>query len=142
MRTILVLVLGVALALPLYMAIDSMYGQFMGPGGLNPNFVTLISAWRAMGGTAQPLSAEQLQGAGGGMPSFGAGGGAGFPGGGSPPGGLGGRQPVAITDGLDLSRAPGQSGGDLLWLAVPAILGAGIEIGSTALTRRRREAGA
>jgi hypothetical protein len=127
LRTILVLVFGLALSLGLYIAADSMFGQFMGPRGMNGNFITLISTWRALGGSAQPLGSERAAG------------GAGL---GNPFGGPGERAQVPITDGLEPSLALGQTESDLVWLAIPAALGAAIEIVSTAATRRRRRAAA
>jgi hypothetical protein len=126
MRTILVLLLGAALSLVLYVAADSSFGSMIGPNGLNPNFSALISTWRALGGTAQPLGV----GAGGGM-------GGGF-GGGLGGGGLGGHS--GLSDGLDLSRAPGQTGSDLLWIGIPALIGAAIEIDATYIRRKRKRA--
>jgi hypothetical protein len=120
MRTILVLVFGVVISLGLYIWADSTYGEFMGPGGLNPSFSTLISTWRSLGGVAAPIDAGQMGG------------------GGSPFGG-GGHQ-EGLADGLDLEKAPGQTGSDLLWIGVPALIGGVIEIVWTAVNRRKRKA--
>lgn len=133
MRTILVLLAGAALSLVLYMVADSSFGSMIGPNGLNPSFSALISTWRALGGTAQPLDAGG--GAGGGP--FGGGGGGGF--GGDQGGGLGGHS-AGLTDGLDLSRAPGQTGSDLLWIGIPALIGAAIEIDAIYIRRKRKRA--
>lgn len=139
LRTIIVLVLGVALSLGLYIAADSALGQFMGPRGMNGNFITLISMWRALGGSAQPLGADRAGGTDGQMPPFAIGGGGGL-GGGAGFGGSGERRQVPITDGLELSLAPGQTGSDLVWIGIPALIAAVIEIVWTRPARRRRAA--
>ncbi len=135
MRTILVLLLGAALSLVLYVAADSSFGSMIGPNGINPNFSALISTWRALGGTAQPLDAGSGGGPFGGM---GGGFGGGFGGGGFGGGGLG--RHSGLTDGLDLSRAPGQTGSDLVWIGIPALIGAAIEITATYTRRKRKRA--
>jgi hypothetical protein len=121
LRTILVLLFGAALSLVLYIAADSAFGQMVGPRGLNQNYMTLISAWRALGGSAHALGTGG-QGFGGG---FGRGGG-------------GGRRAGGLTDGLNLDAAPGQTGSDLIWIGIPALLGAAIEIEAMYLRRRRK----
>jgi hypothetical protein len=141
LRTVVVLALGVLVELGLYAALEPAFGQFMGPDGPNPNFIALTSTWRALGGHAAPLSAEQLSGAGG-MPGF-AGSGPGGPAGGGPFGGGpfgagGGRPATPLGEGQSLPDAPGQSASDLLWIAVPALLGGVIELGFVALRKRRR----
>ena len=74
-RTILVIVIGIVVSVAMYFPLNSTYGQFMGPNGPNPNFMSLISAWRALGGAARPLTSETMGRAGGGGPPFAASGG-------------------------------------------------------------------
>jgi hypothetical protein len=155
LRTILVIVAGVALSLVLYIAGDMAFGHLMNADGtINSNFSALTSVWKALGGTAGPIDTERAQGGGpfggmggqapaldgssegGGMPPFAGGMGGGF-GGGLRGGGR--RQPVGIAQGFDPSRAPGQTGSDLLWLGIPALLGAAIEIDATLLRKRRQK---
>ena len=140
-RTIVVVLLGVVVGIGLFLWLQPTYGQFLGAQGMNPNFASLVSVWQALGGTAAPLSAEQLQGASGGMPPFagGGGGGSGFGGGfGGGPGGGGPGAHDSLADGLNLAAAPRQTGSDLLWIAVPAVLGAVIELAYRASSRRKR----
>jgi hypothetical protein len=125
MRTLLVLVFGVAISLGLYVWLDSAYGSFMGPGGMNTSFTSLISTWRAMGGSAQPITGDRPSFGGGGMPGLAGG----FPGGGE-------HETVSWTHGLELERAPGQTASDLLWLGLPALLGGIVELVVTLMRRR------
>jgi hypothetical protein len=154
LRTILVIVAGIALSLLLYIAADLAFGHIMNADGtINSNFSALTSTWKALGGSAGPIDAERTQGASpfggmggqapalddsdiqGGMPPF-AGGRGGF---GAGLRGGGRAQPVDIAHGFDPSQAPGQTGSDLLWLGIPAVIGIAIEIDATLLRKRRQK---
>ncbi len=130
------MLLALILALMLYVVLDASFGQMMGPGGLNPRFATLIGVWKALGGSADPLDATAMQermGASGsllgGAPGFAAG---------SPFGRAGARGPVSLDEGLDLAKAPGQAGHDLLWLGASAFIAALVEMLWVSVSRRAR----
>jgi hypothetical protein len=132
MRTVLVVLLGVALGFVLYVAANSMFGQMVGPFGMNENFAALISTWRATGGSADAIGGDSESD--GGPRGFGGGGL-----GGGRFGEMGEHRAVPITKGLHLSSAPAQTGSDLMWMGIPAAGAVLFEIGLTALTRRRRK---
>lgn len=166
-RTLLVIVAGAALSLVLYIAADVAFGRMVNAdGSFNANYSALIATWKALGGSAGPIdgrhresgaprlggtarpSRENARGAAlgsssepdGDMPRFPGSNGRGMAGG---FGALGlerrAPRPAGITHGVDLTRAPQQTASDLLWLGIPALVGAAIEIDATLLRRRRQK---
>lgn len=168
LRTILVIVAGIALSLVLYIAADVAFGRMVNAdGSFNTNYSALIATWKTLGGTAGPIvdgggpvgggrtggltpqsGGMDARGAtlgdrseqDGDMPRFPGSGGGGMSGG---FGALGlsrrAPQPVDISHGFDPNRAPKQTGSDLVWLAIPALIGAAIEIDATLLRKRRQK---
>jgi hypothetical protein len=120
LRSFLVLVIGIAVAFVLYIATDLSLDPSAGPFSMNPNFSAVVSAWRALGGVAGEIEI----GGEGGMPPFAGGGEGGAPFGGR----RGGRHGTGFGEGINVERALGQMGSDLLWIGVPALLGVIVEL--------------
>jgi hypothetical protein len=97
-------VVGLLVSLGLYIGLDSKYGSLIGPGGMNQDFMSMVSLWQQMGGMAQAVEEEGCSGD------------------------CERGEPVAIAHRIDLTSAPGQTKSDLLWIGIPALIGAGIEI--------------
>jgi hypothetical protein len=117
-RSLLVIVIGVAVSFALYVAADQWLDMSSGVT-MNSNFSPVFSAWRELGGTVGPIEI------GGG--EMGGEGGAPF---GGPPflSGRGGHHAAGFGEGIDVERAGAQFGSDLLWIGVPALLGVAIEL--------------
>lgn len=122
MRSLLVILFGVVVSFVLYVATDQSLGSGTGMLGINPNFSTVMSTWRALGGTVGPIDMSGGGGtspfAGGGMPS------------GGPPflSGRGSRHASGFGEGINVERASAQFGSDLLWVGIPALLGVAVEL--------------
>lgn len=139
MRTILVLLIGAVVAFLLFIVADLSLGTGMGPMGMNPNFSAVIGAWRALGGGVDVGSGRATGGMRGDSPSpFGMAEGASPFAGGGFGGGRRGHHSAGFGEGIDLERALGQAGSDLVWLGIPALIGAAIELNAWNGRRRRR----
>jgi hypothetical protein len=99
LKTVIIMLLGIVVALILHDVVDARFSMSMGPGGMSPGFAWLLKMRAAENGGQIAPSFEELGMSGG---ALGMGGlSQGFPG---APGIDAERSP--LTDGLDLSNAP------------------------------------
>lgn len=142
MRTALVILIGAVVAFLCYIAADLSLGSGASPAGMNPNFSAVISAWRTLGG-----SAGHIEGGPDRAREFGDGRGPA----GEPPsadarerfeGGFEGRgrghRGSGLGEGISLDRAIPQIESDLVWIGIPALIGAAIELVFWYVRRLRR----
>jgi hypothetical protein len=136
MRSLLVLLFGVVVSFVLYVATDQSLGSGTGIMDINPNFATVMSMWRALGGTVGPIDTS----GGGGSSPFAGGGRGGMPSG-EPPflSGRGSRHGSGFGEGINLERASAQLGSDVLWVGIPALLGVAIELTYWHTRKRTRQ---
>ncbi len=126
-KTLVILMLAVALSLGLYILVDSQFSMSFASGGISPGFSWLLKMRADENGGQIAPSFEEMQ-ASGSLPPFMQGGSGtglnpGFPG-----GPTSGRQPAALSQGFDPQKAGGTALKDLGRLALAALIAAVLEV--------------